>query len=174
MRTYAEHLSHAGTAEAVSYAGGRTRHIVWTLDGGTVTGRLFGNVIVEARPGDVTISTAGHNTPSTVEALNVGAFGSDGAGPLRNHGGELHYGRERVTDGMVLDYGTGRVLSHGAELAPVRGVTVFRDGNVVEVGTTGRAGRRVAEAAARRFAKPGQSVILTDSHPNYYTFAISR
>jgi len=174
MRTYADLLALEGTSELVSYAGGRHRYVNWEMAPHTshMLGTLMGHTVIMATPDWVQVTTAGHNTPSTVEALSVSLFG--GGGYFYNRGGELFYGAARMTDGMVLEY-SGAILSHGSQLSPVRGADAERDGDIIDVATNGRARRPVAEVAARRLLLPGERLKLDDGEvPQLYTFRVLR
>lgn len=172
MRTYDQLRALEGTSELVSYAGGRRRYVNWRRHGHAVIGALMGHDIITATPHYVRVTTAGHNTPSTVEALSVALYGAPGV--FYNYRGELYHGGERMTDGMTLDY-DGRVVSHGPTLSPMRGADAERRGDVVDVVTSGRARQPVAEMAARRLLRNGERLKLAETeHPNVYTFRVLR
>lgn len=166
MRTYDEICALEGEAELASYAGGRSRYLTWRREGDAMIGALMGHDIITATRDGVTVTTAGHNTVSTVDALG---WGLARLGAFYNLSGELHYGSSRMTESMTIDY-DGKVVSHGPELSPVRGADAARSGDIVDVVTSGPAGARVAETAARRLLSADERLKLVAREGRVCTF----
>lgn len=170
--------ARAGTKELVSYAGGRSRYLSWSLpltpdearhNGepiGAILGTLHGATVIVATPDRIQLSTEGFNTATTVEAFNSLC----GSYAFHNVAGELKYRGEAWRDGSWLDY-SGNITRRGMLLAPVRDAAAYwieRTGRL-EVYTTGRARRGVADTLARRY--PGNLQIIPKlSAPGAYVY----
>lgn len=163
MLTYDDAAQMSGSKHLVSFAGGRSRYLtVERVDGHPdIVGTLYGNEIARWLPDRVIVRTSGHNTPSTVEALNAVAGQS-----FYNSGGQLHYRGQLMREGLTLDY-EGNVLDAGDELSPMRDVAMAtRVDDRVTVTTTGRAGNMVALTAAIRLLDGRRGELLNPSPDN--------
>lgn len=142
-------------SESVSMAGGRERFVVWTETVTGLNGALFGNTVALLQPERMILTCAGHNTPSTVDALNHIAGGN----VFHNKAGVLMFGDEPMPETLALDYDGNKVPGSSSTLAPIRGVYTTRSGEGedgepfvdVMLDGTGRAGKGVAASAAERY-----------------------
>jgi hypothetical protein len=166
---YNEALEYVGRSFLVSYAGGRSRYATFRREGDTVIASLMGHDIVTFYPnGRYRVTTAGHNTPSTVDALNA----LDPMASYYNRAGELYRQGERLWDDSLYTH-AGGVLERGEHLAPVRGVdSAIRTGDIIDVFTYGRARLGVAKSAAARLLEDGERLEVTLDHPGEYTFRV--
>lgn len=177
MTTYNEAVELAGRdSVVVSYAGGRARYVSFRVTQGgpypTVVARFLGHDIAEFRPDDYTLTTAGHNTLSTVDALNY----LDPNASYYNRAGVLYRQGEPFRDGSTFSYTSGMALEPGPELAPVRGVdAATRIEDAIDVFTYGRARAGVARSAAARLLKPGERLRgPREAGPGAYFFEVTR
>lgn len=128
---YQQAVEQADSGEAllVSYSGGRSRYVRFLKDnGGAVSVRLFDTTIAVFGADGITVRTGGHNTATTVEALNHvtgrGLFGTvKGVLYLNPYGGK---DAVPFTENMMIGY-DGKVLRHGTEQPPVRPGRRHRD-----------------------------------------------
>lgn len=104
-----------------SYTNGRTKYIKFEQDyPGTVSATFLGTPIVMWLPSNkVSVRTGGHVTPSTFDAiakaLDIERGGSWCGTVQRN---PYVLGR-RMTEGMVFDGNTGKLLTEGSTYTPL-------------------------------------------------------